>query len=189
MRQRKLVASAIVLLLCALMAGKIWRDKPPTSVVPLVVSVHDIEPANIIDDAGEGMLLVKLAMTNSCPWPNQPVYVKDLGISFEAKVANRWIAVEGRIGDCALRPFDSHRIDVVVPASASACRIAFKWTFARLTGGQLRWIAENYRGWLPTGTRAQLWRLGWGGFPRFRPGSHWREITIETILPQSGSRD
>jgi hypothetical protein len=177
MRERKIFAGAAALLLGGLLMCVVRRGS--NGGLPPVVSVLGIEPANIMDDAGAEMWLVTLSISNSVTWPNEPVFVKDSDIPVEAKVASRWVGVEGQIGLCALSHFQPHRIDVVVPANAGACRITFKWTRARLTSGRLRWIAENSGGWLPSEVRNQLWRHAWGGFPSYRPSSHWREVCVE----------
>jgi len=149
--------------------------------VPLrapVVRVQSIEQVDVFDDAGAEMLMLSLSISNSVPWPNEPIYVDDSGVSLVAKVANHWVPLEGHIGHCALRPGqDSHRVVVVVPSNTTARRVNFKWTNARLTGGRMRWVAE--RGWLPARISVRLWRLGWDGFPRYRPSSRWQENAVE----------
>jgi hypothetical protein len=126
MREREFFAGAAALLLSVLVMCVV-RHVSNGGLAP-VVTVLGIEPANIIDDAGAEMWLVTLSISNSVTWPNEPVFVKDSGVSVEAKVANRWVGVAGQIGDCALSHFQPHRIDVVLPANAGACRITFKWT-------------------------------------------------------------
>ncbi len=143
-----------------------------------VIKLLKVQPAGVFDDAGAELLLVSLSVSNSAVSPNEPIYVNDSGVSLEANVANHWIPLDGRVGLRALWPAQNgHGLEVVVPANATACRIHFKWAYARLAAGRMRWIAE--RSWCPARISTRLWSLGWGGFPRYRPSSRWHDTAVE----------
>ena len=181
-----LFALGCLILLCIFLVAVLGRIQGGTC--PVLVTVSSIEPANVFDDAGQGMWVVHLSISNSLWLPVAlpgPIYISDPGDSgaaVEGKVLNRWTRLDVPFGKCALNPPNAHPVDVVVPTNTAACRINFKWTRARLTSGRMRWAAARFSKWLPSGISGRLWRLGWGGFPQYQHGSHWQKVSVELPL-------
>src|SRR5258708_19009436 len=138
MRKRSAFARAAAVLGVGLFVGLILLANQPGP--PPVLSILSIEPANVIDDAGVEMRLVNLSISNSEAWPNAPIYVKDTGVPVKERLADHWIQAEASLA-CTLRPFQAHRILLVVPATTDACRVCFKYTDAVVTKGRLAWLA------------------------------------------------
>ena len=181
MRRPEVLRIAVFLLVGAALslgAPLLYRGfAVPPPVCPAVVKIEAVEPIEMANDAGAEMVMLSLSISNSVLWPNERSYVNDSGVSLSAKVANRWVPLDGKIGFHGVWPGYGKQVVIVVPANATDCRFKLKWAYARLTGGWMRRIAEQ--GWLPGAISGRLWRLGWGGFPRWVPSAVWREITIE----------
>ncbi len=189
MRVRKAIAAAIGVSLVGLLAVLVW---PRTTVrLPPTLNIVSMEPAEIVDDDGEDMWLVTLGLRNldsRPPSPENCLNVKNAGGAIEAKVANRWVQVEGAL-DCGLAPGGNCERLFLMPARIEGCRVSLKYTGSRLVGGQLWRLSLRLPEFVRFRMSHEFWRwVGSFGMPHYVPSLHWREISVELPLPSTSTR-
>jgi len=179
-----IVAIAVLVILGVLIGSTCVTRRAP------VLNMVSIVPAGVFDDSGE-MWLLTLSISNpdNRHWRGTEIHIKDVGSSIEARVTDRWIAVEGKLG-CHLNSWQKRDIVLLLPAGSNLCRFSLQYTgstpsFKRQPiKGRLEWVAEQ----LPWPIRKHLplsfWR--WVGYgPDYAPSADWREIRVEMPLPPS----
>lgn len=183
MRARNVVlAITSAIALAGLLAAVIWPAQAERC--PVALSVARTEPSGIFDDAGVEMWMATLSISNSDARPGTPengLYVKNSGRGIEAKVANRWIELEGGMA-CRLDRHGNATRMFLLPPGAEFCRVCLKYTDTSTSlksrlWWPTRWLERLCHIQMP----AKFWR--WINEGQFRPSSHWREITTELPMP------
>ena len=168
------------------MAMLFWPEPPARC--PLALSVVSVEPADIYDDSGAEMWLATLSISNSDVRPRRPengLYIKNGGKAIEARVAGRWVEVEGGFA-CKLDPQDTCARSFLLPPGAESCRVRLEYARAVFVRGRTAWFAERLPRWIRYRMSYKFRR--WAGFSQYGPSSHWREITLEMPLPPKKSK-
>src|SRR6266851_4030977 len=98
------------------------------------------------------MQLVTLRISypdNAFRGPGAFIYVKDNGRPIEAKVANRWIAVEGMCGNCVVAPGRERERLLLVRTGTKSCRLWLRYAGSspsfkgRPFKGRVTWLLEH----------------------------------------------
>ena len=167
----------------------LWRAAPKERNPP-VLELVSLEPAGIIDNTGAEMRLATLSISNSDVEPiiaKNVLFVEDGGRPIEAKVADdRWVALEQKLGNCALPPGGKVERQILMPAGTDRCRVSLKYTGTSLSKGRAAAIAERLPLFVRSRISHKFWR--WAGFPHYRPSLPWREITVELPFPPHMAR-
>ncbi len=186
MRRRSVLVGAVAVALTGALGIVICFGKVESR--PPILSVARVEPAGMSDDSGLEMLLVTLSITgpeNPLSRNEKRLFVKDAGVPIEAKVADRWITVEGTFWQrCELWPGLKREMMVAMPAKTVSCRLRFRYTRAILTEMRAAWLARRLPTWMPLYQR--LWN--WLRKSPYEPSRNWREISIEVPFPLKSAR-
>jgi len=184
MRGRKALVGAMAVAMMGLLAVVICFEKQESR--PPTISVARIEPASIFDDSGLEMLLVTLSISDPGNGPLSPrLYVKDSGRTIEAKVAKRWVGVEGALwAGCELWPGLRRERLILLPAHTDSCRFRLQYSRALLTETQSVWLARRLPSWMPGYRRV----FNWLRKSPYEPSRSWRKISIEVTLPLESAR-
>ena len=106
MRGRSVVVGAVALALTGPLALLICFGKRESH--PPILSVVRVEPAGVLDDNGLELQMVSLSIsapTNLRSRPAEPLFVRTVAIPVDAKVADRWVRVDGGLWKgCELWP-------------------------------------------------------------------------------------
>src|SRR5882672_5197732 len=126
MRVRRVLGGTLALAAVVILVVSIGPHH--TNHRPPVLTLVSMEPAGIFDYTGE-MWLVTLSIVNpnNPPRPENSLYVKDMGISIEARVTNMWVGVEGTLA-CHLSSGQNHESLLLFPAGADYCRLSLQYT-------------------------------------------------------------
>jgi len=147
-----------------------------------------LEPAAVVDDAGVELAFLTLSISNA---EAQHLFVRDAGVPLQARIAGHWSKVrwsqsEVKLPNCALSPLRTENVRLLVPTSAEACRVAFKYTGAVT---RIEWRLGRLAERLPTYVRFHIPRFWiWvGGYERYGPSSSWKGCTVDVPLPAGRS--
>lgn len=186
MRGRSVVVGAVALALTGSLALLICFGKRESH--PPILSVVRVEPAGVLDDNGLELQMVSLSIsapTNLRSRPAEPLFVRTGAISVEAKVADRWVRVDGGLWKgCELWPGSPHETVIATPAHTVSCRLRLEYTGSLLSETRVRWVAAR----LPTGIPFHQRVWDWLGKIGHMPSGNWREIIIEMSLPPESAR-
>jgi hypothetical protein len=185
MRRRKVLFGAATLALAAALAAlACFEAQEPC---PLVLNVERVEPAGMFDDSGLEMRLVTLSITERdkpLSGSERRLFVRDAGAPIEAKVADRWVRVEGRLWQHSdLFVGIKRELMFAMPARTVSCRLRLQYNRAFLTETRSLAISNRLPAWMPFYNR--LWR--WLRNSAYDPIGRWREINIEVPVPQEAA--
>src|SRR5437660_8161849 len=99
MAMRRGIAGIILIALAGLLVVIIWHLG--TICRAPVLNLVSMEPAGIVDHDGREMFLVTLRISypgNRSRRRGSYLYLRDNGKPIEAKVANRWVTMDGTLG-------------------------------------------------------------------------------------------
>ena len=182
MHARKIVGYTAVLAVSASMAALLlW---PHAKRRPPVLRIVRTEPAGIMDDAGNEMLLATLSVSNSETLPpsqRNAVYVKDgtggIQVGFPAQMESP----KAFLGPLAVPPGYSQEKLILIARTGDFCYLRVNYASAQLLKGRCYVLA----GRLPLSVRRRLphafWR--WAGYSYYGPRDDWQEITVQVAVP------
>ena len=183
-RKRKLLIGAMAVAVTGLLAVLICFEKRES--LPPTLSIARVEGAGMFDDSGLEMLMVTLSISAPGKPSDLRLFVKDSHKTIEAKVANRWVGMEGPLwaGGCELWPVEKRESLILVPAHTDSFRIRLRYTRALLTETRAASLARGLPSWMPCYRQV----FGWLRNSPWRPRRSWREISIEVPFPLESAR-
>ncbi len=187
-------AVTLWLLGSAVVAAAVVVSTLPSSrtLRPPVIRLVTVEPAGIIDDSGEEMRLITLAVKNDNAQKHSDpsrdaLFVQDSPKGFEVEMSNSWIRVITAtnlwgFGVRLLPGSENPRALALVPGKSRRCRVSVEYAVPSLSA---KGLLESAVTRLPMGIRSRIsykfWR--WIGFPGiYRPGK-WRQNSVELQIP------
>ncbi len=122
----------------------LWPD-----AIPLKLTVTGVEPAGIVDEAGDEMQLWSLTVTNT----DSVRILMEKQPAVEFRVGDNWVVTEKGLDFGRVEPNHGATEELLVPANATACRV-------RLTYQTEIWKVRLLQ-FLGTSGRRQLARVPW----------------------------
>jgi hypothetical protein len=139
---------------------------------PVEVKIIKAEPAQIVDDAGEELILVTLGfgLRVDAPW----AYVQSCKV--EVLLKGRWKMLDNTLRPGSVADGATRQELALIPPSAERCRIHLRYACASIPWRLGGWLSRR-------GVRLPPAYWSWAGWPQAQ-GSHphWKSTSFELPL-------